>query len=333
MFSVPGDAERAGAGSQVLLLIANPLTARVLRAHAAGPVRPSALYRELGWSAQTTIRTCVANLVSAGALLKHEIGGSPYAVENELTPAGHEMIVVAAAVDAWLALAPEGPVLEGTSAARVAIRAMVGGWSSEVMQTLAGAPHSLTELDDVISALSYPVLKRRLTALRLSQQVTLAVDPEGGSLRPYGITDWLRQSIAPIAAASRFESRFMETTTLRVTDAEMQTAMMLTVPLAVLSARAEGTCTMGIEARAGALILPGALAGVTVGAKAGLVASCVAGVDEGRSRWALGTAATWLDVLIDGHLGTELRIADAAPGLVTDVVRGTHLALFDRPKR
>ena len=279
-------------------------------------------------SAQTTIRTCVANLQEAGALIKHEIGGSPYAVENELTAGGQEILLVAGIVDTWLALAPEGPIAPDSNASKAAVKALVGGWGSTVMQTLAAEPRSLTQLDGVIPSLGYPVLKRRLTGMRLSQQIELVVGTSAG-IRPYAVTDWLRRSMAPICAAGRCERRHMGETTIAMTDAEVETAFLLAVPLAVLPITAYGTCTMGIEARADlpavALAKP---AGATIGVNGGEIVSCVGKVDEGWSSWALGTAQTWLDVFIDGNLDARLRLADFEPPLATQVVHGVHAALF-----
>jgi DNA-binding HxlR family transcriptional regulator len=328
--SVPGEPEGVGAGSSALLLFADPLSAKILRAHVAGPLRPSALYREVGWSAQTTMRTSVSNLETAGALVKHQIGGSPYAVENELTVAGQEMLMVSAAIDVWLSIAPAGPIAPDSNAAKVAIKALAGGWGSAVIQALATQPHSLAELDVAIPALSYPLLKRRLSGLRLSQQIEPVVGSSGRAPNPYAATEWLRHAIAPLVVAARCERRHMEETTTAMSDVELETAMMLTVPLALLPVGgADGTCTLGVEVTAGVAALAGAkLDGVTVGVVAGQIATCVAQVDHGWPGWALGTAQTWLDVFIDGQVGTALRLSRSDPQPVTDLVDGVHRALF-----
>ncbi len=308
--------ERAGAGGRVLRLFANPLSARVLRAHAGGPIRPSALYRELGWSAQTTVRGCVAGLREAGALVKHRIGGSPYAVENELTAAGEEMLLVAEAVEAWLARAPEGPLPPDGDAAKVAIKSLVGGWSSSVIQVLATGPHSLAELDRATPGVSYPLLKRRLAEMRLSRQVELVAAGNGNASKHFAVTEWLRRSIAPLGLAARCERRHMAETTEPIGAAEIEAALLLAVPLASLPGSADGTCALGVGGR-----------GVTVGVVAGRVDSCVAQTSEACASWALGTAEAWLDVLIDGHLETAIRFSEGDPQPAVDLVDTLHLAL------
>lgn len=286
--------ERAGAGSGVLSLFANPLSAKVLRAHADGPIRPSALYREVGWSAQTTVRRCVANLREAGALAKHRIGGSPYAVENELTTAGEEMLLVAEAVEDWLARAPGGPLpLEG-DAAKMAIKALVGGWSwsSPVMQVFATGPHSLAELDRVTPGVSYPLLKRRLAEMRLSRQVELVAAGDGNAPKRFAASEWLRRSIAPLSVAARCESRHMAETAEPISAAEIETLLLLGAPL--------------VEPQ-----------GITVS---------IGQVSEVR------TPETWFDLLIDGRSGAAIPLSKGNPRPMVDFIDAIHRALFAVPR-
>ena len=221
---------RVGAGSTALLLLADPLSAKILRAHVDGPLRPAALHREIGWSARTTVRTSVARLQGAGALHRQEIDDSPYAVENELTPAGEDLLSVAAAVEAWLALAPGGPIAPDSNAAKAAIKGLVGGWDSTIVQRLARGPQTLAQLDSAIPALGYPSLKRHLSGMRLSHLVEPAAAGNGATANAVAPTEWLRRAVAPLAVAARFERLHMASTTTAMTAAELEATRMLTAP-------------------------------------------------------------------------------------------------------
>jgi DNA-binding HxlR family transcriptional regulator len=152
---------RVRAGGTVLSLLAGPLCAPILRAHLDGPLRLPDLREHLGGAAQTTLRGQVGNLRDLGALERHVRSGMPYTVENELTDVGYGILAVADAVEAWLARAPQGPLVFGSEAAKGAIRALVAGWDSTMLRALAARPLSLTELDNVISEISYPAIERR----------------------------------------------------------------------------------------------------------------------------------------------------------------------------
>ncbi len=194
------------AGGTVLSLLAGPLCAPILRAHLDGPLRLPDLREQIGGAAQTTLRGQVGNLRAIGALERHVRTGMPYTVENELTDVGRGILGVAEVVEDWLSWAPQGPIPLGSEPAKGAIRSLVGGWGSTVLRALAARPLSLTELSGVIPDLSYPSLERRLSAMRASRQVEV-LHNESGKARPYGVTDWTRQAVGPLVAASRCECR------------------------------------------------------------------------------------------------------------------------------
>jgi DNA-binding HxlR family transcriptional regulator len=189
------------AGSRVLSVFGNPLNTRILRAHADGPQRLNELQDKVGWSAQTTVRAALSSLRTFGALTKKRAGDSPYAVATVLTPAGEEMLFVADEVEAWLALCPDGPIAAESEEAKVAVKALAGGWSSTLMRALANHPFTLTELDSLIPDVNYPALERRISWMRTTGQIEPA--EKEGRATPYVVTDWLRRSIAPLCAAGR----------------------------------------------------------------------------------------------------------------------------------
>jgi DNA-binding HxlR family transcriptional regulator len=314
------------AGSRVLSIFENPLNTRILRAHADGPQRLAELQERVGWSAQTTVRAAVSNLRRLGALRKEVVGNSPHAVATELTPAGREMLSVADQVDAWLARCPDGPIPPDGEAAKGAIKALAGGWGSTLMRVLANRPFTLTELDSLIPDVSYPSLERRISWMRTTGQVE-TVETEGRGT-PYVVTDWLRQSIAPLCVAGRCERRHLTAESGPITNIEVEASFLLAIPLAPLPAHATGTCMLAVQTDPGEPDEkePG-LAGVTVEIERGQVLSCAPQVSTEPSTWAVGAPETWLDTVIDGRID-DLRLGGSRPQLALDLIAGIHIALF-----
>jgi len=314
------------AGARVLSLFANPLNTRVLWAHREGPLRLAELREEIGESAQTSLRTAARTLRELGALETVPVNGSSPGVANEMTPTGEELLFVVEVVERWLAGAPEGPIAPESGAAKLAVKALAGGWSSAMMRALAGEPLSLTELDGVIPDVSYSSLERRLGRMRGSRQIEPA--PAGGKSTPYVVTDWLRRSIAPLCAAGRCERRRMPGLAPPVTAVEVEAAFLLAIPLVALPRRTSGVCMLAVKTD-GQETEDGKppLAGVTVKVKWGEAVSCAAELPDLPPTWALGSPATWFDVVIDGGI-EGLRFGGALPQLGVDLAQGLHLALF-----
>ena len=166
-------------------------------------MRLAELRKATGLPAQTTLRGHLAALGELGLLAKRPTEQMPYAVENELTPMGREMLTVADRLETWLGRAPDGPIALESGAASGAVKALVDGWGSTMMRALAAGPLSLTELDSHIAELSYPALERRLSSMRIAGLVEAR--PSRGAGTPYGVTEWARRGIAPLAAASYCE--------------------------------------------------------------------------------------------------------------------------------
>lgn len=316
------------AGSRVLGVFENPLNARVLRAHTQGPCRLAELQEKIGRPAQTTTRAAVAGLCQIGALNRRAVGDSSYAVATELTEAGEEMLFVADEVEAWLALSPHGPIPPGGDAAKDAIKALAGGWSSTLMRSLAGRSFTLTELASLIPGVSYAALERRVASMRASGQIE-AVEKKGRGT-PYVVTDWLRYAIAPLCAAGRWERRHLGEESPAITDVEVEASFLLTLPLAPLPPYAQGTCVLAAQTDP---VEPDArdrrLAGVSVAIHRGEVVSSAADIAAEPSTWAVGTPAAWFDVVIDGRID-DLRIGGRDPQLALDLVSSMYFALFGR---
>ena len=314
------------AGSHVLSLFANPLTARILRAHTNGPLRLSALHEQIGWSPHTTLRAAVTNLCKVGALEKGPNGDSRPSAATALTPAGEEMIVVADTVERWLGASPAGPISPNSDEAKGAIKALAGGWNSTLMRALANQPFTLTGLDKMIPEVSYPSLERRLARMRATGQIEAVEARDRGT--PYVVTEWSRRAIAPLCVAGRCERRHLPHATAPITDVEVEASFMLTLPLAHLPPSASGVCMLAVQTGGDESQEQGRnLAGVTVEVRRGEVVSCATQIHQSPPTWALGAAETWLDVVIDGRL-EQLRFGGARPQLAADLVHGIHFALF-----
>jgi DNA-binding HxlR family transcriptional regulator len=288
-------------------------------------MRLAEVQEEIGWSAHTTLRAAIAGLCKLGALEKQDVGKSRHAVATELAPPGKEMLFVADTVERWLSFAPGGPISPESDAAKGAVKALAAGWSSTLMRALANRPFTLTELDRLIPSISYPSLERRVASMRATGQIEPV--SAGGRGTPYVVTEWLRRAIAPLCAAGRCEHRHLADSA-PITNIEVEAAFMLALPLTALPPSANGTCTLAVQTEVGEPTAGGPpLSGVTVEVERGEVVSCAAKVDQSPSTWALGAAATWMDVVIDGDL-EALRLGGARPQLALALVSGLHNALF-----
>ncbi|HEX6754139.1 MAG TPA: winged helix-turn-helix transcriptional regulator [Solirubrobacterales bacterium] len=314
------------AGGTVLSLLAGPLCAPILRAHLDGPLRLPDLRERIGGAAQTTLRGQVGNLRSIGALERQVRSGMPYTVENELTDAGRGILDVAEAVEAWLSLAPQGPIALGSEASKGAIRALVGGWDSTVLRALSARPLSLTELDGVIADLSYPSLERRLSAMRAARQIETQSIATGKS-KPYAVTEWTRQAVGPLVTAGRCECRHLSELTYPLDRIDIETAFLLSVPLVTLDPRNSDSCLLAVNTAAGeGNAAAQQVAGVRVDVERGEVVSCHSRLEQDPGTWVLGTVDAWVAAILDGDRD-GLRIGGRDEDLASSLIQGLSQAL------
>jgi DNA-binding HxlR family transcriptional regulator len=315
------------AGGTVLSLIASPLSIPILRAHLDGPLRLPDLRERIGGGAQTTLRGQVGNLRGVGALERHVRSGMPYTVENELTPAGLGVLSVAEVVEAWLARAPQGTIPLGSESAKGAIRALIGGWGSTMLRALAARPLSLTELSSVINDHSYPALERRLSAMRAARQLEPRPDGDRGA-KPYGVTEWTRQAVAPLAAAGHCECKYLAQTTDPLTRIDIEAIFLLSLPLVDLDVSRAGSSLLAVDTgSAGPGKLTDRLAGVRVEVEGGVIASCSSCLGSDPQTWALGSTSAWVDAILEGKT-ERLRIGGDRAKLAEELVERLHTSLF-----
>jgi DNA-binding HxlR family transcriptional regulator len=310
------------AGSYVLSLFSTALNGLVLSSLAKGPKRLAELRRQVGGPAQTTLRGNLRTLIGIGALEKRRSNGNGGMVDHALTPAGAELLRVANGLDAWLSCAPDGPVRIDSETGKATVKALVGGWESTMLRALAAGPFSLTELDNLITAFSYPSLERRLGAMRLVGCVT-PVEGNGGGT-PYEVTDWLRRGMAPLLAAVRCERRHLAGDTAPLTRLDVETILLLSAPLVSFESTAAGTSQLCVFAGNGS---QRRLAGVSLTVDGGRLAKISSNLESRPPSLVRGSAADWLDALVEGDTGRlEVRGEDS---LTHAFVDSLHTALFN----
>jgi DNA-binding HxlR family transcriptional regulator len=310
---------RPRSGGHVLALLAVPLNGLILRVLDKRPMRLAELRGELGGPAQTTLRGHLRSLAEVGAVLKCG-GGMPYAVENELTEAGRELLEVTEILAGWLARAPEGPITLGSVGAKGTIKALAGGWESTMLRAFSARPFSLTELDSLIGGLSYPALERRLSAMRATGLVEPV--PAGGDRTPYVLTRWGREAAGPLSAAARFERLHLAADTAPLKAIDVEAAFLLSTPIAALPSQTDGTCQLAAHTSGNGQ----RLAGVRVAVDRGKIVECVSQLEPKPRNWAVGSAVDWLDAVVRRDVG-ELRIGGDEE-LACGLVFGVHDALF-----
>jgi DNA-binding HxlR family transcriptional regulator len=310
------------AGSKALAFFSYSLHAKVLRAHAEGPLRPGDLEEKISWAPQSSLRLAVSTLSELGILSRHEDEGAQGAV-TALTEAGRELLPVADTLERWLQLAPDGPIPLDDDAARGIVRVLTAGWDSTMVRALAERPLTLNEISADISDLSYPALKRRLTKLRATRLVEPA---RSQGMAAYGASDWLRLAVVPLAVAGRWERKH-DPEAEPISPVEVEAAFLLTLPFLQLPVDAVGSCTLAVLTSEDKSEGGPEVAGVAIVVDRGKVVSCTS---EARSRpttWALGTTEAWLDAVIGGH-PDGLRVRGTKTALARQVIGSLHDTLF-----
>lgn len=291
---------RFRSGERTLGLLSTPLNLNALRALSERPMRLAELRQATGLPAQTTLRGHLGGLEEVGAVAKRPTQRMPYAVENELTPMGEELLGVAGALEGWLGRAPQGSVSLESGAAKGIVKAFVDGWASTIVRCLAIRPMSLTELDREIVELSYPALERRLSSMRMAGLVE--AQPANGNGTPYALTEWARRGVRPLASAARCERVHMGRRAAPVTETDIEGAFLLATPLVGLPNRSSGNCQLEVEAAPGTR----GQSGVKVEVERGRVVACDCDLADGPASYAVGTTTNWFTAITEGTL-TELR--------------------------
>lgn len=277
-------------GAKALSLLAVPLNVSVLRALEEEGKSLAELRQATGHPPASTMRTYLRELTELGIVEREREAGFPGSVGFGLTPSGKTLLAVGGILQRWLDLAPDGPIALGTVAAKSATKALVDGWSVGIVRALAARPFTLTELHRLIPQLSYPSLERRLTAMRTIGQVEAKRD-RGSRGTPYKATEWLRQGVAPLTAATSWERRWIPGETRPLSRIDVEAAFLLAVPLLDLPPEISGVCRLAVELRNASRP---EYAGVKMVLEEGRVASCLTRLTGEVDAWASGLPTDWL---------------------------------------
>jgi DNA-binding HxlR family transcriptional regulator len=279
------------------------------------------LRREAGSPPETTMRAYLKALAETEVVERFRSNEFPGNVEYQLTDGGREMLAVAGVASRWLEEREEGPTELGGGGAKSAITALVAGWSTSMVRALAIRPLTLTQLNSVISAVSYPSLERRLGAMRLAGLVERS--SSAGRGRPYAITDWLRRGLAPLAAAAHWERRNLNGAAPAITNRDVESAFLLGLPLLQLPDYLSGSCRFGVQMAGNN---GSAMAGAIAVVRGGTVESCSTRLDERVDASAVGHAGAWFAAVLEGDMGGLELSGDCA--FMTSMIECLHDTLF-----
>lgn len=309
------------AGGWVLSLFAAPLNALILEALAEKPRRMDDLGKRLGGLPLTTVRAHVGLLAEVGAVSKEMLRAMPYAVAWRLTPCGRELLFVVEALAAWLSRCPDGPIYLGSERAKTAVNGLTGSWSAAIVRALVIEPHTLTELTAVLKDIPRHTLERRLATMRAAGQVrTQNVKGKRGTV--YALTAWLRQGIGPLAAAGRWERRYLPEQTDPVTRVEVEASFLATLALVKLPGDLSGECVLAVEVEEEERYL----SGVRITVEAGRIVSIGADLRRQAAGLAMGSVQAWMDAVIEDTV--EPLHIEGDRELVVALVGALHRALF-----
>lgn len=276
------------AGATALSLLAAPLNVHLLQALEDGSLPLIDLRRAVGSPPQSTMRVYSRTLVEIGTLERQRQAAFPGTVEYASTESGRALLGIGQILERWLQEAPVGPITLGTTASKSATKALVEGWSTNIIRALAAKPLSLTDLNRLIPRISYPSLERRLGALRLAD----LVEPYPGEGRgtPYRATPWLRRAIVPLTAGAWWERRYMADPP-QVGRLDVEAAFLLAIPLIELPVEVNGKCRLAVEIQGGSSPV---FAGVLICVEDGKVISCSSRLEGEAEGWASGSASSWM---------------------------------------
>jgi DNA-binding HxlR family transcriptional regulator len=311
------------AGGYALGLLAVPLNDVILQALAEGPKALADLRRSIGLPPQTTVRARLRNLTEFGVVEKHRHGNCPSRSRYGLTRSGEEILAVSEVLRRWLAASPEGPIALGSVTAKSALNALLEAWRTGILRALAARPLSLAELDSIVTTISYSSLERRLSELRLTGQVSRISNGATGGR--YGVAPWLRQAVAPLGAAASWERSHLSGKAPPISNRDVETAFMLSVPLLHLPPAMSGSCRLavGFPSEEGLR-----LAGVLVTVEGGRIVSCVSRLEGAASAWASGSVGDWFTAVLKDD-PASLETGGDPQSLPFALVEGLHRSLVE----
>jgi hypothetical protein len=240
------------------------------------------------------------------------------------TPAGREFVSVSAVLEGWLSARPEGPPADEEECGE-AVAALLAGWSASLTHALAAGPLTVAEACEAVPTLGDELLETYVYRMEAAGLLE-ALGSEGGETR-YAPSEWLRLSVAPLAAAARMELRHPPGDTAPIALADVEAAFGLALPLLRLPGRVAGSCALVVELDDE---VAGGPAALTAHVAAGRVEAIEPGASGDADARATAPAAEWLDAVIDGAKTIEMSGERRLPRYLVD---GLRKALFGKPGR
>jgi hypothetical protein len=163
--------------------------------------------------------------------------------------------------------------------------------------------------------------------MRAARQLELRPDGDRGA-KPYGVTEWTRQAVAPIAAAGHCECRYLAEVTSPLTRIDIEAIFLLSVPLVDLDVTSSGSCLLAVDTGSGGSGQPtDRLAGVHVEVERGTITSCSSRLEYDPHTWALGSTTAWVEAILEGRT-ERLRIGGDRVKLAEELIQRLHTSLF-----
>ena len=262
-----------------------------------------------------------------GALGREEAGKTGRSAVACLTASGRELLEVGDAVAAWLAICPQGPIPPAGERARLALKALAGGWDTNLIRILAEEPASHRELSRRLPAVSYPALERRLAWMQRAGQLERV--ERAGRDTGYRVSPWLRLAVAPLSVSGRWEQRRLGGKGAELSEGEVEAAFLLALPLVGAPEAPDANYTLAVTLT-GSSSGPAAAAGGRgdrrTGGRTGQVVS--AGDRSGPEHLGDRGARGLGEAVIEGR--TEgLRLGGEALSGCARLVTAIHCLLFE----
>lgn len=242
--------------------------------------------------------------------------------ETAALEAGAELPYVAFTLDRWLCNAPHGPLRLASHQGGEAAIGMICGWASKVTHLLAREPLGLDDLDRAIP-LERDHIENQLATMRSARLIEPI--PGGRDGTRYRVTDWLREAIAPLAAAARLERHQHHEDTAPPDELDVEAAFRLTLPLLALPVEPSGSCRLAVRMSDDTQ----AEAGVMAQIEEGHVICCDTQLEDEADTWATGSPIGWMDTLVEPS--TAQVEAGGNQELALALVGGLHEKLFGVP--
>jgi hypothetical protein len=232
---------------------------------------------------------------------------------------GAQIVYAAGILQRWLHNRPGGPLEIGAPGGG-AMASLLCCWSGAVTHALDREPLTLAELDRAVEPIpECEVVAEHVEGMRRVGQVEAL---EAGGETRYALTDWMREGIAPIAAAAWVEVHHPEQAMAPPDVLDVEAAFQLALPLLRLPSDLRGSCRLGVQIPGG----PPLMAGATVEVDRGAVVGSSTLLEEDPETWATGSPLDWLDTLVDPAAGKIKAGGDTR--LAGALIEGLHERLF-----